>query len=147
MISYRDIVSNDIMLSDEFPLRVIDGVVFEVDCPPDVDGHDSPDSVVHRYGLEPITFDKRGYLRHLKHYMAAVRNFLAESGTDRDEVAVFEKYVPEYARKIAADFTIYDFYTGMSQKADGLVGLKAYREDGSTPYFTFWRHGLKEQKV
>ncbi|MFF9496366.1 hypothetical protein [Streptomyces flaveolus] len=112
-----------------------------------MDGHDSADSVVHRFGLEPITFDKRGYLSHLKHYVGAVKIFLAASGADRDEVTAFEKGVPEYAKKISANFQNYDFYTGMSRNSDGLVGLKAYREDGSTPYFTFWRHGLKEQKV
>ncbi|MGW8378942.1 translationally-controlled tumor protein [Streptomyces sp. ODS28] len=146
MISYRDIVSNDIMFSDEFPLRLVDDVVFEVACPPDVDGHDSADSVVHRFGLEPVTFDKRSYLSHLKHYMGAVKIFLAASGAGQDEVTAFEKGASAYAKQISANFKNYAFYTGMSKNPDGLVGLKAYRADGST-YFTFWRHGLKEQRT
>lgn len=30
---------------------------------------------------------------------------------------------------------------------DGMVALLNYREDGITPYFTFFKDGLKEEKL
>ena len=39
------------------------------------------------------------------------------------------------------------FYTGESMNPDGMVALLNYREDGVTPYFVFWKDGLKEEKI
>lgn len=30
---------------------------------------------------------------------------------------------------------------------DGMIALLNFREDGITPYFTFWSDGMKEQKL
>lgn len=38
-------------------------------------------------------------------------------------------------------------FTGESMNADGMVALLNYREDGVTPYLTFWKDGLKEVKL
>jgi len=46
-----------------------------------------------------------------------------------------------------ANFKDYEFYTGESMNPDGMVALLNYREDGITPYFTFWKDGLKEVKL
>jgi hypothetical protein len=41
----------------------------------------------------------------------------------------------------------YEFYTGESMDPDGMVALLNYREDGVTPYFTFFKDGLAEEKL
>ncbi len=41
----------------------------------------------------------------------------------------------------------YEFYIGESMNPDAMVALLNYREDGVTPYFTFFKDGLKEEKI
>jgi Translationally controlled tumour protein len=41
----------------------------------------------------------------------------------------------------------YEFYVGESMDPEGAVGLLNYREDGITPYFTFFKDGLKIEKL
>ena len=49
-------------------------------------------------------------------------------------------------RKLSANSTI-GSSTGESMNPDGMVTLLNYREDGVTPYFVFWKDGLKEEKI
>ena len=79
--------------------------------------------------------------------MKAVKNKLAESGKSEAEVKDFEKRAAGAAKKIIANFKDYEFYVGESMAPDGMIALLNYREDGVTPYFTFWKDGLKEVKV
>ena len=41
----------------------------------------------------------------------------------------------------------YEFYTGESMNPDGAVCLLNYREDGTTPFITYFKDGLKEVKL
>ena len=77
--------------------------------------------------------------------MKAVKAKLQEKNPDR--VTAFEKGAQAYAKKIVANFKDFEFYTGENMNPDGMVALLNYREDGVTPYFTFWKDGLKEQKL
>jgi len=64
-----------------------------------------------------------------------------------DRVADFEKEASAFAKKIVANFKDYEFYIGGSMNPEGMVVLLNYREDGVTPYLTFWKDGLKEIKL
>ncbi|KIK68107.1 hypothetical protein GYMLUDRAFT_256893 [Collybiopsis luxurians FD-317 M1] len=168
MLLYSDIVTGDEMFSDAFPLKVVDDIVYEVDCSmitikpgADVDIGANPsaeeaeetleegtvqiNNVVHSFRLQSTTFDKKSFLTYLKGYMKAVKTHLGESNPER--VEKFEKGAAAYAKKIVANFKDYEFYTGESMNPDGMVALLNYREDGVTPYFTFWKDGLKEIKL
>ncbi|KAK7470597.1 hypothetical protein VKT23_002021 [Stygiomarasmius scandens] len=168
MLLYSDILSDDEMFSDAFPMKVIDDIVYEVDCSlitvkagADVDiganpsaedqdealeeGSTQVNNVVHSFRLQSTSFDKKSYLTYLKGYMKAVKEKLAETNPDR--VATFEKGAQAYAKKIIANFKDFEFYTGEGMNPDGMVALLNYREDGITPYFTFWKDGLKEVKL
>ncbi|KAF9652241.1 translationally controlled tumor-associated [Thelephora ganbajun] len=156
------------MFSDAFPLKLIDDIVYEVDCAlitvkpgADVniganpsaeeqeevleDGAIQINNVIHSFRLQSTSFDKKSYLTYLKGYMKAVKAKLGETNTDR--VTEFEKGAAAYAKKIVANFKDFEFYTGESMNPDGMVALLNYREDGITPYFTFWKDGLKEVKL
>jgi len=157
------------MFSDAFPMKVIDDVVYEVNCQmmavkagADVDiganpsaedqeealqeeGAQTVNNVVHSFRLQSTTFDKKGYLTYLKGYMKAIKLHLAEKNPDR--VEGFEKGAAAYAKKVVANFKDFEFYIGESMNPDGMVALLNYREDGVTPYFTFWKDGLKEVKL
>lgn len=79
--------------------------------------------------------------------MKKVKETMKERGADEAEINAFEKGAAGYAKKIVANFKDYDFYVGESMDPDGMVVLMNYREDGTTPFITVWKHGLKEEKV
>ncbi|KAG5357166.1 Translationally-controlled tumor protein-like protein [Yarrowia sp. C11] len=167
MIIFKDVISNDEMCSDAFEPKVVDNVVYEVDCamiqvadgdvdiganPSAEDAEEGVDSdvqtvnnVVHSFRLQSTGFDKKSYLTYLKGYMKSIKNYLAEHKPE--EVENFEKGAQAYAKKIVANFKDFDFYTGESMDPDGMVALLNYREDGTTPYLIFWKHGIKEEKI
>jgi len=167
MLLYTDIISNDEMFSDAFPIKVVDDIVYEVDCQMiivkegDVDiganpsaeeaeealeaGASQVNNVIHSFRLQQTSFDKKSFLGYLKGYMKTVKAELQKTHPDR--VEIFEKGAAAYAKKIIANFKDFEFYTGEGMNPDGQVALLNYREDGVTPYFTFWKDGLKEVKL
>lgn len=168
MLLYTDIVTGDEMFSDAFPIKVVDDVVYEVDCQlitvkqgADIDiganpsaeeqdegleeGSSQVNNVVHSFRLQPTTFDKKSYLAYLKGYMKAVKAHLAQTKPER--VEAFEKGAAGFAKKIVANFKDFEFYTGEGMNPDGQVVLLNYRDDGITPYLTFWKDGVKEVKL
>jgi len=170
MLLYEDILTGSEMFSDAFPMKTIDDIVYEVDCSMvtiregevDIganasaeeaeetleDGAKTVNNVIHTFRLEPSAFDKKSYLTYLKGYMKAVKAKLAE--TKPEEVDAFEKGAQAYAKKLIANFKDLEFYVGENHQSgdtEGMVALLNYREDGVTPYFTFWKHGLKEVKL
>ncbi|KAJ6599021.1 translationally controlled tumor-associated [Mycena vulgaris] len=164
MLLYEDILTGDEMFSDAFPVKLVDDIVYEVDCsmivvkPGDVDIGANPSSeeqeealeegatqvnnVVFSFRLQSTSFDKKSFLGYLKGYMKAVKGKLAP-----ERVEAFEKGAAAFAKKIVANFKDYEFYTGEGMNPDGMVALLNYRDDGVTPYFTFWKDGLKEIKL
>jgi len=168
MLLYTDVISNDEMFSDAFPIKEVDDVVFEVDCNlitvkagADIDiganpsqeeqdealeeGATQVNNVVYSFRLQSTQFDKKSYLTYLKGYMKAVKTSLQQTNPGR--VETFEKNAQTFVKKLVTNFKDYEFYTGESMNPDGMVALLNYREDGVTPYFTFWRDGLKEVKL
>jgi len=168
MLLYEDILTGDEMFSDAFPIKEIDGIAYEVDCTlttvkpgADVDIGANPsaeeqdealeegavtvNNVVHSFRLQATTFDKKNYLTYLKGYMKAIKAKMTE--TNPEQVEEFEKGAQNFAKKIVGNFKDYEFYTGESMNPDGMVALLNYREDGITPYITFWKHGLKQVKL
>jgi hypothetical protein len=102
-------------------------------------------NVVYSFRLTETNFDKKSYMTYIKGYMKAVKGKLAESNPDR--VAGFEKGATTLVKKILGNFKDYEFYVGESMDPEGMVALLNYREDGVTPYFTFFKDGLKEEKL
>ncbi|TVY15924.1 Translationally-controlled tumor protein-like [Lachnellula arida] len=169
MIIYKDILSGDEIISDSYDLKEVDGTVYEVDCQMITlgavevntganasaeeadegieDGAQQVNNVVNSFRLTQSSFDKKSYLSHLKTYMKKVKEALKAKGADEATVTAFEKGAAAYAKKIVANFKDYDFYIGESMDPDGMVVLMNYREDGTTPFVTVWKHGLTEMKV
>lgn len=158
------------MVSDAFNLKEVDGVAFEADAAmitvneggdvdiganPSAEGGDEAledgaqqvNNIVYNFRLQETSFDKKSYLTYLKGYMKSVKSHLQQKGASDEEISAFEKGAQAFAKKIIANFKDFDFYTGESMNPDGMVALLNYREDGVTPYFTFWKHGLKEEKL
>ncbi|KAF2787388.1 microtubule/calcium-binding protein [Melanomma pulvis-pyrius CBS 109.77] len=169
MIIFKDILTGDEIISDSYNLKEIDGIAYEADCSRITVGLDNIDiganasaeeadegtedqaqtviDVVHSFRLNETSFDKKSYLGHLKGYMKAVKAKLNENGASEDEIKEFEKGAQGFAKKIVANFKDYEFLIGESMDPDGMVILLNYREDGTTPFITVWKHGLSEMKV
>ncbi|EAT90197.1 translationally-controlled tumor protein-like protein [Parastagonospora nodorum] len=169
MIIFKDIITDDEIISDSYDLKLIDGVAYEADCRKITVGGESFDTganasaeeaeegaednqeqvidVVHSFRLNATGFDKKGYLTYLKGYMKAVKEALKAKGADESEIKDFESKAQGFAKKIIGNFKDYEFYTGESMNPDGMIVLLNYREDGVTPFITVWKHGLTEMKV
>ncbi|KAH6850370.1 translationally-controlled tumor protein [Chaetomium sp. MPI-CAGE-AT-0009] len=169
MIIYKDVITDDEMISDSYDLKEVDGVVYEVDCAMIEEGAVNVDiganasaeeaeealedttvkvnNVVNSFRLQSTSFDKKSYLVYLKGYMKAVKQHLKDTGKSEEEVKDFETKAQGFAKKIIANFKDWEFFTGESMNPDGMIALLNYREDGTTPYIVVWKHGLKEMKV
>ncbi|KAB8265340.1 Translationally-controlled tumor protein [Aspergillus pseudonomiae] len=160
MSLFIDVISGDHLFSDDFPIKEVDDIVYEVDCKfieverardVDIDANPSAEeeddtiakvnNVVHAFSLQGITFDKKTYRDYISRYIQRIKNHLEE--TDPDRAEAFERGAWQYGNKILSHFSSFDFYTGPSFHADGMVALLNYREDGDTPFFTFWKDGLQ----
>ncbi|RKF76486.1 Translationally-controlled tumor protein-like protein [Golovinomyces cichoracearum] len=169
MIIYTDIITGDEILSDSFPLKEVDGIVYECDCAminlkgPTVDIGANPsaeeaiedvdesaqtvNNIVNSFRLQSLGFDKKSYLQYLKGYMKMVKDKMTAKGISEEDITNFEKKAQIYAKKIIGKFKDYEFYTGESLDPNGMVILLNYREDGITPYVTVWKDGLVPTKV
>ncbi|CAI6085450.1 hypothetical protein V2G26_020614 [Clonostachys chloroleuca] len=170
MIIYKDIITEDEIISDSYDLKLIDDIVYEADCAMITEGavevntganasaeeadealEDAEvkvNNIVHSFRLQTTAFDKKSYLTYLKGYMKSVKNALQEKGASADTITAFEKGASKYVKeKLLPNFKDFEFYVGESQNPDGMVVLLNYREDGVTPYIIVWKHGLSEMKV
>ncbi len=169
MIIYKDIFSDDELLSDAYPIKEVDGVVYEADCSmiqvkegEDVDiganpsaeggeedvveeGVQTVNNVVYSFNLQPTTFDKKSFMIYIKSYMKKVKGYLTEHNPDA--VDAFQKGATTYVKRVLKHFKDYEFYTGESMDPDAMVILLNYREDGVTPYVSVWKHGVSEEKI
>ncbi|KAK4650728.1 hypothetical protein QC762_710110 [Podospora pseudocomata] len=119
--------------------------------------------------LESTSFDKKSYMAYLKGYLKSTKQYIPWAQKNREEndwqwkalsaeeqeaekkkveqqIAIFEPKAMAFAKWIQANFKDLDFYTGASMNPDGMVILSNYMEDGVSPYFLFWKAGLKGQK-
>ncbi|KAI7855024.1 translationally controlled tumor protein [Circinella umbellata] len=167
MLLYRDILAGDELFSDAYPIKLVDDVAYEVDCAmitikegdvdiganPSAEGGDegveegaqTVNNVIHSFRLTETAFDKKSYMSYIKGYMKALKAKLQETNPER--IPIFESKAAALVKKILGNFKDYEFYVGESMDPDGMVALLNYREDGVTPYFTFFKDGLKEEKL
>ncbi|KAL1898324.1 hypothetical protein Cpir12675_001949 [Ceratocystis pirilliformis] len=165
MLIYKDILSNDEMISDSYDLKEVDGIVYEADCAMITlgavnintganasaeeaeetldDGEIKVNNIINSFRLQETSFNKQSFIPYLKEYMKAIKAKLPPNQVEAFEAGA-KKFVKE---TLLPNFKNYEFYTGESQSPDGMVALLNYRKDGVTPYFTFWKHGLVTEKV
>ncbi|KAG0285736.1 hypothetical protein BGZ96_010050 [Linnemannia gamsii] len=167
MLIYKDLISDDELFSDGFEVKEVGGC-YEIDCAmvpvkegADVDiganasaeeaaedledGVTIVNNVVYSFRLNSTNFDKKGYTAYIKGYLKALK---AKKGlTDAAEIKAYEAEMTTEVKKVLANFKDYEFYIGESMDPEGAVMLLNYREDGTTPYFTVFKHAVKTMKV
>ncbi|KAI8799380.1 translationally controlled tumor protein [Cladochytrium replicatum] len=169
MLLYRDVISGDEMFSDAYKIQEIDDALYEVNCrmitikegaDVDIGGNPSAEGgedealedgmvtvndVVYSFRLQQTSFTKEDWTKYIKGYMQSLKKHL--EATNKDRAATFQKSVQEAVKKILKNFKDYEFYVGETMDPNGMVALLNYREDGVTPYLTFFKDGLKEEKL
>ncbi|CAG8758359.1 785_t:CDS:2, partial [Racocetra persica] len=99
-------------------------------------------NVVNAFRLQETSFDKSSYQSYLKGYVKKLAEHVKKEQPDRD-INEWKSKIQSFSKKVLN----YQFFTGESFNLDGMIGLLNYREDGVTPYLSFFKDGLKEVKV
>ncbi|MBN3322224.1 TCTP protein, partial [Atractosteus spatula] len=100
--------------------------------------------IVLNHKLQETGFTKDTYKSYIKDYMKTLKVKLEETNPER--VKPFMAGAQEEIKKIMANVKNYQFFTGESMNPEGMVGLLDYREDGITPFMTFFKDGLEIEK-
>jgi len=169
MIIYKDKISNDELFSDIYPMKLIDGLVWEVEgkfvteskdvqCDtgsnPSAEGGDDegadPSStsgidVVLANRLVETSYSKKDYLKYIKEYMKSIKAKLEEEKVGDDKVAEFQTKATAFVSQILKRFKDFQFFTGESMDVDGQVVLVEWKDE--VPYLYFFKHGLVDEKV
>ncbi|KAK4026356.1 hypothetical protein OUZ56_015359 [Daphnia magna] len=171
MIIYKDIFNDDEMFSDSYPIKLVDGVLYEVTgkyvsrkageivlagANPSAEEADEGseeatesgcDIVLAHQLVECFAFgDKKGYTQYLKDYMKRLVAKLEE--TQPSEVETFKSNMSKVMKDLLGRFKDLQFFTGAQMDVDGMVALMEYRDINgeSKPVMMFFKHGLIAEK-
>lgn len=100
--------------------------------------------IVLNHHLQETCFTKDAFKQYIKDYLKRVKAHLEENCPER--VKPFMTGAAEKVKEILGNFKNYQFYTGENMNPDGMVALLDYREDGVTPFLTFFKDGLEIEK-
>jgi len=101
-------------------------------------------NVVLTHKLQATCFDKKSWKVYIKDYAKAVLEKL-----DGPRKAAFKTGLGAIVTKLVENKEIWEhgaFYTGESMNPEGMVIIQLYRDDGITPYFIFFKDGVKGTK-
>jgi len=168
---YTDIFTNDELLSDSYPMKLIDDVYYEIEGKQITVSHDIDDSLIggnkapeggeeeaggvdasHTSGINVVLnhklvetpFGKASFKDWIKTYSKQLKEYLQQNSPER--VQPFQTGMAKVAKEILTKFDEYRFYLGENMNIDGMVVLQYYKEDGLTPYFMYFKDGLNEIK-
>lgn len=100
--------------------------------------------IVMNHHLNETSFTKDSFKQYIKDYMKALKAYLEKNKPDR--VKPFMTGASEKVKELLGNFKNLQFFTGESMNPEGMVGFLDYREDGITPYMTFFKDGLEIEK-
>jgi len=170
MIIYNCLLNGEELCSDSYPKKdLYDGCIYEVsgqnirvDGGIDdslIGGNASAEdgaigtddtaatgiNIIMTHKLVETQFDKKSFKGYIKDYFKKIMTVLKDEGKD-DDLKVFKKGAQEAMKHILESFKEWQFYTGENMDPEAGIVLGNYREDGVTPYFWYFKHGLKEEK-
>jgi hypothetical protein len=160
MLIYRDIISDDEILSDSYPInKIYGGIVYEVKCKyitlnekidsitkEESDKTEKVIDVINAFSLQETSFDKSNYTTYIKSYLKSIKSNLDK--TNPSLVEDFMKNAAEYVKTILKNFDDYSFYYGSSFNSESMIILFNYKDkEYENPYLYYFRDGLKEEKI
>jgi len=105
--------------------------------------------VIHHNHLQETTFDKAAYMAYIKGYLKNVIAKIKETGGSDEAVKEFQANAQTFIKKVIGAFDEWQFfYPDMGDNCDydnAIVIL--CRWEGETPFFYYFKDGLKSEKV
>ncbi len=137
MIHYRDIFTNDLILSDAHPIaQVAGGFVYEVKP-------EDRDSFTGYFRLAETWYAKKDYMAQANLYLTALKETVSRNHPERLEA--FTTQTSMWMKTVLAGFDDYHFFTGISRNpTDGMVILGRVSEFGQLSLYYF-RDGLRAE--
>ena len=99
--------------------------------------------LTHHY--TETAFDKGQFKDWLKEYMKKLGKRVGEKKGE-EAVKPFQKSMQARAMNVLKTFDEWKFWLSENMPDDGMIILMGYREDQITPYFTYFKDGLEEEK-
>jgi len=172
MIIYEDVFTGFEVFSDAYPCKLHDNLFWEADCKmitidntiddsaiggnasaeggDDGGADDTKETVnnlVYGFKLKPFpAMDKKAYTKHIKDYGKKLVEKLKADNTSDEEILAFKTKMAKKCGDILKHFDDYDVYINEKFDESGMLPLLNFREDGVTPYFTYFAAGLKGVK-
>jgi len=172
MIIYEDVFTGLELFSDAYPCKLIDDFVWEANCKmitvdnsiddsaiggnASAEGGDdggaddtkeTVNDIVYGFKLQRNeAMDKKAYTKHIKEYGKKLVEKLKADGASEEELNTFKTKMAKKCGEIVKNFGDYDVYINHEWNEDGMLPLLNFREDGTTPYFTYFAAGLKGVK-
>merc|ERR1712063_86832 len=147
MIIYKDIFTGDEMFSDSYPIKLVDGVMYEVTGkyisvkhgdiqldganPSAEDAAEETDEAVesgcdivmaHRLAESFAFTDKKSYTQYLKEYMKRLQTKMVESDPNFN-LDEFKAGMNKVMKELIGRFKDLQFFTGENMDIDGMVAL------------------------
>lgn len=176
MLIYKDLISNDELLTDTFKLEECHGgAIYKVkgkmmkedfgidesaiggNASAEGGGDEGADpssvsgiDVVLLNRLQPcLGLNKIAFKTYIKDYMKAIKTHLDENKPD--EVKVFQKGCQEFVKEILSGFKDFEFFQGESMNPEGMVVCLRWETPEGTedesPFLYFFKHGIEEEKA
>jgi hypothetical protein len=174
MIIYKDIFTQDEMLSDTYRIETLyDGVIFKVKGKltsestqvddsmfggnASAEGEDAGDGcdanvatgidVIMAQRMQETSFKKKAYMAHIKEYMSKLKKKIAEDTPDEEKK--FTAGCSKFVKEVLGEFDEYCFYTGENGlDGSGMTALVKWEgESGAEPCIYYFKHGLVPEKV
>eukprot|EP01128_Nolandella_sp_AFSM9_P008687 TRINITY_DN5375_c0_g1_i1.p2 TRINITY_DN5375_c0_g1~~TRINITY_DN5375_c0_g1_i1.p2 ORF type:complete len:151 (-),score=53.14 TRINITY_DN5375_c0_g1_i1:64-516(-) len=149
MLIFQDLLgSQDELMSDSFPMELVDDVIYKVKTSMIVDD-DTDDEIevinmVKIHNLNEVNYTKKQFGLAIKAYMGKVIAHLTEHAPER--VDIFKKGAQAFVvKEVMANFKDWVFYTGKEMDPTGMIVLGRW-EEGAAPVFYLWSDGLSKVK-
>ena len=169
---FLDLASGDELFSDALPFTTLNDIVYKVegkyvleggDCgiaSNEEDGGGLDDqavrviNVVASHKLQETTLSKKDYMTYIKAYSAFLLNKFKEANAGQADldakVKTFQTALGAFVKDVLGRFDDFVFYTSENASnftfSETQLVLSDFSADGMTPYFYFFKHGLKEEK-
>ena len=164
---FIDAKSDDELVSDAYPMKLVDGFIYEFeakmvtvggDC--GIANNDEDDgglddateqkiNIVHNHNLEKTTMDKKQYQTYIKSYMAYLLKRVKENGGDENAAkTAFTNFV----KNVLTTFSEWDFYTSehtMENYPEGMIIHNRFVSVSDTEekiFFYYFKDALREEK-
>ena len=106
--------------------------------------------IIHNNSLTETSFEKKAYMAYIKGYLKNLVDHMKENGKSDEDIKAFQSSAQTFIKKVLGSFDDYQFfYPDMSSDdADYDTAMVILcKWDGETPYFYYFKDGLKAEKV